>query len=780
MPEAQRQLAPQQVEQQPRADRERPRERHREAERRAVPRALGARGEAPPRRRPACGRRARPASRGEGSRRSSPAERRPRRRLGRARRALAHVRLDATRLGRVLERTGRGERQPVVNVPAHRHSAAVGARQQPLAQPGERAVEASLGRRQRHARACRRSPAARAPPRSAGRAPRGRAGRGRRPPRPTRALRWRASAWASGSAAGPPAPAGSCARLVEALGPAAAQLVEREVAGDREEPRPERPRRVVAADALGRVQPRLLEHVLGHGLVSQEPQQVAEEAVLVAAHQPRETRRVAPAEPCGVLAVAIHRPSRSLRLCLLPVRASRVERTRPMGRDRVHLTLRLAPCYFSPPAETVQGPEPARMTNAADDRTVKLDVASRFEMLDVVQTVLVQLCAIVGFDDEAQHYMSVAVRESVVNAIKHGNRQDEAKRVHVQFTVHDRALEVEVRDEGRGFDPAGGARPARAREPAEGLRPRHLLHAAVHGRGHALVPAQGRHRRPHAEARPRRVAASRRGRAAALGRLSTRSSAFSSHAGRERVHLERAHRLEAPLLRRPRQHQRRPARRRPSGSPSRPRPRAPCRRCRSSRPSTPCATRPTRAPAGPWRRRRARGPTRGGRRSAARRTATSSSRPAAPIRSSRSAPAGSGPTRREKKKATITAQKPSGIAERQSGSPSAEERGRRARRRAPRARGRRARPRGRRGRSRACRAPGRAGRRGGRRGSRAAARTAGCSRAASSRRGRRTRGGRASQSSTKRSARDSRGDVRQTAGTVSPLHGNRPASSTGT
>ena len=112
------------------------------------------------------------------------------------------------------------------------------------------------------------------------------------------------------------------------------------------------------------------------------------------------------------------------------------------------------------------------MTNAADDRTVKLDVASRFEMLDVVQTVLLQLCAIVGFDDEAQHYMSVAVRESVVNAIKHGNRQDEAKRVHVQFTVHDRALEVEVRDEGRGFDLAGVPDP---------LAPENLLKS--YGRG---------------------------------------------------------------------------------------------------------------------------------------------------------------------------------------------------------------------------------------------------------------------------------------------------------
>jgi serine/threonine-protein kinase RsbW len=112
------------------------------------------------------------------------------------------------------------------------------------------------------------------------------------------------------------------------------------------------------------------------------------------------------------------------------------------------------------------------MTKASDDRTVTLDIASRFEMLDVVQTVLGQCCALVGFDEETVHYMSVAVRESVVNAIKHGNRQDEAKRVHLQFTLHERALEVQVGDQGAGFDPAAVPDP---------LAPENLLKA--YGRG---------------------------------------------------------------------------------------------------------------------------------------------------------------------------------------------------------------------------------------------------------------------------------------------------------
>jgi serine/threonine-protein kinase RsbW len=88
-----------------------------------------------------------------------------------------------------------------------------------------------------------------------------------------------------------------------------------------------------------------------------------------------------------------------------------------------------------------------------DTRTVKLDIASRFDMLDMVQVVLTHLSGIVGFGEDATHYMTVAVRESVVNAIKHGNRLDESKRVFLEFVIHPGALEVQVRDEGVGFDP---------------------------------------------------------------------------------------------------------------------------------------------------------------------------------------------------------------------------------------------------------------------------------------------------------------------------------------
>jgi serine/threonine-protein kinase RsbW len=59
--------------------------------------------------------------------------------------------------------------------------------------------------------------------------------------------------------------------------------------------------------------------------------------------------------------------------------------------------------------------------------------------------------------------VSVAVRESVINAIKHGNREDRQKHVTVEFLLTPRAqpqeFVVRVLDEGAGFDPDDVANP---------------------------------------------------------------------------------------------------------------------------------------------------------------------------------------------------------------------------------------------------------------------------------------------------------------------------------
>jgi serine/threonine-protein kinase RsbW len=88
---------------------------------------------------------------------------------------------------------------------------------------------------------------------------------------------------------------------------------------------------------------------------------------------------------------------------------------------------------------------------------VRLEFCSAFDMLDFVQLVSDHLCKRVGFDDDSMHWVGVAVRESVINAIKHGNQNDQRKMVHVEFEssgdTEGGELVIAVRDEGEGFDP---------------------------------------------------------------------------------------------------------------------------------------------------------------------------------------------------------------------------------------------------------------------------------------------------------------------------------------
>ena len=88
--------------------------------------------------------------------------------------------------------------------------------------------------------------------------------------------------------------------------------------------------------------------------------------------------------------------------------------------------------------------------------TVHLDFHSTFDMLDFVQVVSDHVGRMSGLDEDAIHWVGVAVRESVINAIKHGNSSDESKKVHVEFTRLDAGqagIAIRVCDEGPGFDP---------------------------------------------------------------------------------------------------------------------------------------------------------------------------------------------------------------------------------------------------------------------------------------------------------------------------------------
>jgi serine/threonine-protein kinase RsbW len=87
------------------------------------------------------------------------------------------------------------------------------------------------------------------------------------------------------------------------------------------------------------------------------------------------------------------------------------------------------------------------------NETVELSIDSKLELVWTVESVAKSLSAKMGFDEDDAGWIELAVREAVVNAIKHGNHYLADKRVDVQFLVGQDVMTIYVRDRGEGFDP---------------------------------------------------------------------------------------------------------------------------------------------------------------------------------------------------------------------------------------------------------------------------------------------------------------------------------------
>ena len=89
----------------------------------------------------------------------------------------------------------------------------------------------------------------------------------------------------------------------------------------------------------------------------------------------------------------------------------------------------------------------------ADEHRFHLAIGSRFENIELVQVVLKDRLRQLGMDEDTQHWVDLAVREALANAIKHGNVQNPEKQVHVDLNIEDDEVVIRVEDEGVGFDP---------------------------------------------------------------------------------------------------------------------------------------------------------------------------------------------------------------------------------------------------------------------------------------------------------------------------------------
>lgn len=83
---------------------------------------------------------------------------------------------------------------------------------------------------------------------------------------------------------------------------------------------------------------------------------------------------------------------------------------------------------------------------------VRLTIGSRFEDLDLVDTVADAVLKHTTIPERQLEHTSLAIREAAANAIEHGNGPGSDRRVDIQIVMEEDHLTVVVRDQGKGFD----------------------------------------------------------------------------------------------------------------------------------------------------------------------------------------------------------------------------------------------------------------------------------------------------------------------------------------
>ena len=85
--------------------------------------------------------------------------------------------------------------------------------------------------------------------------------------------------------------------------------------------------------------------------------------------------------------------------------------------------------------------------------TIEVILGSSFEYLDLLQSLTDSITSMMAFDTDTAYWIGMSVRESVINAMSHGNKMDIEKKVDIRFEIADGQLAIQVDDQGNGFDP---------------------------------------------------------------------------------------------------------------------------------------------------------------------------------------------------------------------------------------------------------------------------------------------------------------------------------------
>lgn len=82
----------------------------------------------------------------------------------------------------------------------------------------------------------------------------------------------------------------------------------------------------------------------------------------------------------------------------------------------------------------------------------QIQFASKIENINIIERLVDEITQQFNINSEIYGNMLVSMVEAVNNAIIHGNKLDETKKVFVEYEINNGELSFSVKDEGNGFN----------------------------------------------------------------------------------------------------------------------------------------------------------------------------------------------------------------------------------------------------------------------------------------------------------------------------------------
>ena len=88
----------------------------------------------------------------------------------------------------------------------------------------------------------------------------------------------------------------------------------------------------------------------------------------------------------------------------------------------------------------------------AETKSLEVNLESTLDSVDVAEEMVKNFAIEAGYPEDEVHQIGMAIRESVINAVVHGNCYSSQKKVSVAVEAKDEQLIIRVQDQGAGFE----------------------------------------------------------------------------------------------------------------------------------------------------------------------------------------------------------------------------------------------------------------------------------------------------------------------------------------